>query len=143
MKLRPQPRRAVALGAGAALVCTLLATTLSRPAMADTVTANQAWRIAQQYSGVWTSPPTTLTNGQTVDAPLLGNGDIGVAVGGTIANQTMYIGKNDFWSSSTHAIKPLSRIVIRADGLTGSSYNVVQDIARAEVRGSYPATSTT
>ncbi|WP_370370033.1 hypothetical protein [Catenulispora sp. GP43] len=115
----------------------MLTTTSTVPARADSVTANQAWRIAQQYTGVWTSPPTNLTGGETVDAPLLGNGDIGVAIGGSIADQTMYIGKNDFFSGSSHAIKPLGRIVVTAAGLSGSSYNVVQDIAHAEVRGTY------
>jgi alpha-L-fucosidase 2 len=140
MKLRARPRRArraVGLTVAASLACTLVTTTLSQPAMADSVTANQAWRVAQQYTGVWTSPPTTLTGGETTDAPLMGNGDIGVAVGGTIANQTMYIGKNDFFSGSSHAIKPLGRIVVSAAGLSGSSYNIVQDIAHAEVRGTY------
>ncbi|MEV6925319.1 hypothetical protein AB0M46_12570 [Dactylosporangium sp. NPDC051485] len=137
MKLPSRPRRAVSIGAVAALACTLLSTALARPAIADPVTANQAWRIAQQYTGVWTSPPTVLSGGGTVDAPLLGNGDIGVAIGGSIANQTMYVGKNDFFSGSSHAIRPLGRVVVTAAGMTGSSYNVVQDIARAEVRGTY------
>jgi len=137
MKLPPRTRRAAGIGAVAALTCTLLTTALARPALADSVTANQAWRIAQQYAGTWTSPPTVLTGGGTVDAPLLGNGDIGVAIGGSIANQTMYVGRNDFFSGSSHAIKPLGRIVITAAGLAGSSYNVVQDIAHAEVRGTY------
>jgi hypothetical protein len=105
--------------------------------MADTVTANQAWRIVQQYTGVWTSPPTNLTNGETVDAPLMGNGDIGVAVGGSIADQTMYIGKNDFFSSTSHAIKPLGRIVITDPTMSGSSYHMTQNIALAEVDGTY------
>ncbi|MFI1092576.1 glycosyl hydrolase family 95 catalytic domain-containing protein [Streptomyces sp. NPDC020917] len=128
-----------------ALLCATVTTALSRPAVADTVTghqashvvAHQASRIVATYQGVWTSPPSVLTNGETTDAPLMGNGDIGVAVGGTIDHQTMYIGKNDFWSSSTHAIKPLGRIVVSAAGLKGSSYNVVQDIQHAEVRGTY------
>ncbi|MEY9932165.1 alpha-L-fucosidase 2 [Catenulispora sp. GP43] len=137
MKLSLRSRRSVAAGAVAALVGAMLTTTSTVPARADSVTANQAWRIAQQYTGVWTSPPTNLTGGETVDAPLLGNGDIGVAIGGSIADQTMYIGKNDFFSGSSHAIKPLGRIVVTAAGLSGSSYNVVQDIAHAEVRGTY------
>ncbi|MEY9886467.1 alpha-L-fucosidase 2 [Catenulispora sp. MAP5-51] len=137
MKLSPRSRRTVAAGAVAALAGTMLTTISTGPARADGVTANQAWRIAQQYTGVWTSPPTNLTGGETVDAPLLGNGDIGVAIGGSIADQTMYIGKNDFFSGSSHAIKPLGRIVVTAAGLSGSSYNVVQDIAHAEVRGTY------
>ena len=134
MKLRIRPAGAVGLAAVTVIAVT---TALPRPALADAVTANQAWRVVQQYTGVWTSPPTTLTNGETVDAPLLGNGDIGVAVGGPIANQTMYVGKNDFFSGSSHAIKPLGRIAISAAGLTGASYRVVQDIAHAEVRGTY------
>ncbi len=121
----------------AALAATTLGTALAPTARADSVTAGQAWRIVQQYTGVWTSPPTNLTNGNTVDAPMLGNGDIGVAVGGSIADQTMYIGKNDFFSSSTHAIKPLGRIVVTDSAMSGSSYHVVQNIAQAEVDGTY------
>jgi len=129
--------RAPALAALTILACVTATTALPGPALADAVTANQAWRIAQQYTGVWTSPPTTLTNGETVDAPLLGNGDIGVAVGGSIANQTMYLGKNDFFSGSSHAIKPLGRIVLSAAGLSGASYRMVQDHRAREVRGTY------
>ncbi|MEY9835740.1 hypothetical protein [Streptacidiphilus sp. EB103A] len=136
-KLRLQPRKAVGVATVMGLACAMVTATLARPALADTVTANQGWRIAQQYTGVWTSPPAQLTGGGTVDAPLLGNGDIGIAVGGSIDNQTMYVGKNDFFSSSSHAIKPLGRIVVKAPGLSGSSYHVVQDIAHGEVDGSY------
>ncbi|SEM19410.1 glycosyl hydrolase family 95 catalytic domain-containing protein [Streptacidiphilus jiangxiensis] len=137
MKLRVRPRRLVSVATVMGLAGAMVTTALSSPALADTVTANQAWRIAQQYTGVWTTPPTQLTSGESVDAPLMGNGDLGVAVGGSIANQTLYVGKNDFFSSSSHAIKPLGRIVINASGLNGSSYHVVQDIAHAEVDGTY------
>ncbi|MFC5824046.1 glycosyl hydrolase family 95 catalytic domain-containing protein [Nonomuraea insulae] len=129
--------RAVSVATVVAIACTMVTTALARPAIADSVTADQAWRVAQRYSGTWTSPPTTLSGGGAVDAPLLGNGDLGVAIGGTISNQTLYIGKNDFFSGSSHVIKPLGRIVLSAAGLSGSSYNVVQDIGHAEVRGTY------
>jgi len=138
MILSARSRRTVGTTVVAALAGTMLTTTvLAAPARADSVTAGQAWRIVQQYTGVWTTPPSTLTNGETVDAPLLGNGDIGVAVGGSIANQTMYLGKNDFFSSSSHAIKPLGRIVVTDPAMSGSSYHVVQNIAEAEVDGTY------
>ncbi|HEY0808308.1 MAG TPA: hypothetical protein VGD84_24790 [Pseudonocardiaceae bacterium] len=127
----------VSMTAAAVLVSAGVVLTTSAPAAADSVTGSQAMRIVQQYQGVWTSPPTNFTNGETTDAPLMGNGDVGVAIGGSIDNQTFYLGKNDFFSGTGHGIKPLGRIVVQAGGLAGASYHVVQDIAHAEVRGTY------
>ncbi|WP_225447953.1 hypothetical protein [Streptacidiphilus sp. P02-A3a] len=109
----------------------------AQPALADTVTANEATRIVSQYTGVWTTPPTQLGNGETTDAPLLGNGNVGVAVGGSINDQTFYLGKNDFFSAAGHAIEPLGRIVVAAPSMAGAGYHVVQNIARAQVSGTY------
>jgi hypothetical protein len=130
-------RRILGLTLAAGLVGGALTIGASQTAAADATTATQAMRVVSQYSGQWTSPPTVLTSGETTDAPLMGNGDVGVAEAGAINNQTYYIGKNDFFSGTTHAIKPVGRIVVTAAGLAGSSYNVVQDIAHAEVRGTY------
>jgi alpha-L-fucosidase 2 len=130
-------RRVISAATAVVLVSAAMVAISAGEAMADSVTATQAMRIVQQYQGVWTTPPTNLTSGETIDAQLMGNGDVGIAVGGSISNQTFYIGKNDFFSSTSHAIKPLGRIVVTATGLAGSSYSVVQDIAHAEVRGTY------
>jgi len=100
-------------------------------------TPAQALRTVAQFQGEWDSPPTNLTNGGTVDAPLMGNGDVGVAVGGSIGDQTFYVGKNDFFSTATNGIEPLGRIVLSVPGLAGSSYHVVQNIAQAQVEGTY------
>ncbi|MFF4753229.1 glycosyl hydrolase family 95 catalytic domain-containing protein [Streptomyces sp. NPDC002514] len=109
-------------------------------AVAQTVsdaTPAQALRTVAQFQGVWDSPPTTLANGGTVDAPLMGNGDVGVAVGGSVDDQTFYIGKNDFFSTATNGIEPLGRIVLSVPGLAGAGHHVVQNIARAQVEGTY------
>jgi hypothetical protein len=100
-------------------------------------TAAQALATVAQFQGTWTSPPTDLSSGETTDAPLMGNGDVGVAVGGSISDQTFYVGKNDFFSTATNSIEPLGRIVLALPGMSGSSYNVVQNIARAQVDGTY------
>ncbi|UUZ78849.1 glycoside hydrolase family 95 protein [Paenibacillus sp. P26] len=47
--------------------------------------------------GVFLQPPQHIPTGKWTDAPLLGNGDVGVAIGGGAEEQTLYIGKNDFW----------------------------------------------
>ncbi|MEV7391615.1 hypothetical protein [Streptomyces sp. NPDC091215] len=103
----------------------------------DDPTPAQALRTVARFQGEWNSPPTTLTGGETVDAPLMGNGDVGVAVGGSIDDQTFYIGKNDFFSTATNGIEPLGRIVLSVPGLAGSGYHVVQNIAQAQVEGTY------
>jgi hypothetical protein len=137
MRLPFSARRTCGTVTAAALVAGALTAVLSQPAAADSVTAGQAARIVQKYQGVWTSPPTQLTGGGSIDAPEMGNGDVGVAVGGSIDDQTFYLGKNDFFSGTTHAIRPLGRIVVAAAGMSGASYHVVQDIQHAEVRGTY------
>ncbi|MFI1092577.1 glycosyl hydrolase family 95 catalytic domain-containing protein [Streptomyces sp. NPDC020917] len=159
--LRARPRRALGSTAVVAIVCATLTTALSGPALADqatplsrptspgstwnpsamssSATAGQAWRTVQQYAGEWSSPPSQLLNGETVDAPLVGNGDFGATVGGTIDNQTFYLGKNDFFSTPTNnnSVRPLGRVVLAVPGLAGSSYHVVQDIAHARIQGTY------
>jgi alpha-L-fucosidase 2 len=130
-------KRACGTGTAVVLLAAGSLAATAGPAAADGVTAGQASRIVSQYQGVWTSPPTHMTSGDTVDGPVMGNGSVGVAVGGTIDNQTFYLGRNDFWSATSHAIRPLGRIVVSAGGLAGSSYHVVQDIQHAEVDGTY------
>jgi hypothetical protein len=137
-----QPRRrfagllAVALAAGGLTAVPGASPADAQAAVGDP-TPVQALSTVAQFKGVWNSPPTALETGETVDAPLLGNGDVGVAVGGSIDDQTFYLGKNDFFSTATNAIEPLGRIVLAVPGMVGSSYHVVQDIAKAQVEGTY------
>jgi hypothetical protein len=100
-------------------------------------TGAQALAAVAQFQGVWSAPPSDLSGGETTDAPLMGNGDVGVAVGGSINDQTFYVGKNDFFSTASNSIQPLGRIVLALPGMAGASYHVVQDIAQAQVVGSY------
>src|ERR1700722_1527961 len=139
-------RRAVSLGLAALLVTFGLAaatTPLARAAAGADPTPTLALNTVQQFQGVVPSPPTNLSGGETTDAPLMGNGDVGVAVGGTINDQTFYVGKNDFFSTTTNAIEPLGRIVVAASSMAGSSYHVVQNIAQAQVQGTYTLGGTT
>ncbi|HWG23271.1 glycosyl hydrolase family 95 catalytic domain-containing protein [Actinospica sp.] len=143
MRFQLRSRRRVGVLLAATLVTAGLATAqAATPAAAQANLGGdpapaQALSTVAQFQGVWNSPPTSLNSGETVDAPLLGNGDVGVAVGGSIDDQTFYLGKNDFFSTATNAIEPLGRIVLAVPGLAGSSYHVVQDISKAQVEGSY------
>jgi alpha-L-fucosidase 2 len=143
IQLRSLLRRTGSAVTAGLLVSAGLTAIAAQPAMADPVTSTEAARIVQQYTGVWTTPPTQLSNGETTDAPLMGNGNVGVAVGGSINDQTFYLGKNDFFSAASHAIEPLDRIVVAAPSMAGASYHVVQNIAQAQVLGTYTLGSAT
>lgn len=56
-----------------------------------------AQRPMDRYKVVFTNPPQHVPTVKTPDAPLAGNGDIGITMGGTPDNLRFYIGKNDFW----------------------------------------------
>ena len=55
---------------------------------------------------LWRRPPVRIPSNSTVDAPLIGNGELGVALGGDLAsnNLTLFMGANSFWSAPTGGI---------------------------------------
>src|SRR6185437_5771781 len=55
--------------------------------------------LVSGYSAVITSPPSSVVTTKYTGGQLLGNGDIGVAVGDTTSRQTFHFGKLDFWGS--------------------------------------------
>src|SRR5260370_9458653 len=52
--------------------------------------------LALRYQGTFTTPPSQTDTQETTDAPLLGNGDVGVAILGTIDAMTFIRGKTEF-----------------------------------------------
>ncbi|MDQ1913961.1 hypothetical protein RAC89_26520 [Paenibacillus sp. GD4] len=108
--------------------------------------------------GVFTEPPVRIPTDKWTDAPLLGNGDVGVAIGGGPEQQTFYIGKNDFWVQphvgetgeqrqqrllNDHGRRTGARIItvgqvtLFMPGLAGAAYYQEQDPLHAEVRGHF------
>lgn len=105
-------------------------------AKADSITSQNALRVVQNYKGVFNNKPTVF-NDKTSDAPLLGNGDVGIVIGGGIDQMTFYAGKNEFWSRDEKRTKALGRIALFVPSMAGASYYMEQDIAHAEVRGNF------
>ena len=98
---------------------------------ADPDIARQALAIVSRQKGVFTAPPVLMPTRKLPDGPLLGNGDVGVAIGGVVERQKYFglgeagganvnirtvavtnsperhrfwISKNDFWK--TKAVYP-------------------------------------
>ncbi|MBA3936219.1 MAG: hypothetical protein H0X38_02070, partial [Planctomycetes bacterium] len=96
-----------------------------------------------RHVGVYTAPPATvgapdpgIKGCRVPDGPLLGNGDLAVAVGGTATTQTYYISKADL-SQSTRGVGGLTLRFHAAAG-DATRYRQEQDLALAEVRSLIP-----
>src|ERR1700753_281451 len=113
------------------------------PILADSVTATQAQRIVQQYRGSWSAPPTITDTSMTMDAPLLGNGDVGAAILGNPSAMTFILSKNEFWSLSGGAVKAMARLNLKVAGLSGSPYHMEQDTSKGEADGNFTLSTNT
>jgi len=73
------------------------------------------------------------------DGPLLGNGDLGVAMAGPPEAQRFYFGKNDFWrrNPADASVMTVGSVTLSFPAMQGASYRQEQDLARAEVRGTF------
>ena len=53
--------------------------------------------IVSEHKVVFNKPPENIPNRVSIDAPLMGNGDILVAFAGTPDNPQFWLDKNDLW----------------------------------------------
>jgi hypothetical protein len=93
--------------------------------------------LATRYRAGFTSPPSQTDTQETTDAPLLGNGDVGVAILGAIDAMTFLLGKTEFWSLSQGSVKAMSRLSLSIPGMAGASYSVSEDIGAGRVTASF------
>lgn len=116
---------------------------LPTPGTASARQPGDAMAPAPRYVGVYTRPPETvgaldpaIKAYRIPDGPLMGNGDIAVAVGGTAKGQTFYLSKSDL-SQSVRGLGGLTYSFDREAG-DGAGYRQEQDLYRAEVRSVIP-----
>ncbi len=92
------------------------------------------------YRAVFTEPPRKIPSDSSVDAPLLGNGDLLAALGGGPARLQFYINKNDLWVMSAQdgsRPQPLARLDLDIPALQGATYRVEQELSRAVTTGRF------
>lgn len=102
---------------------------------------NHSREIISRYNAVFTSPPQSTPSFKSVDGPITGNGDIGIALSGNPEYQTYWISKNDFWKSGPHfkqcGPSLIGGIDIIIDDLKGSSYHVEQHLYEAKLQSNF------
>jgi alpha-L-fucosidase 2 len=94
-------------------------------------------QLAALYQGNFSAPPKNTDTQETTDAPLMGNGDVGVSVLGTIDAMTFVLGKNEFWSLADGHLKAMARLSLAIPGMSGASYSMTESIGSGEVTGTF------
>ena len=89
------------------------------------------------YKATMTAPPTQTDTEGTTDAPLLGNGDLGVAIFGGVDALTFNLHKNEFWSLSEAKVKAMVQLALAIPGLAGATYSMTEDFGHGEVTGTF------
>ena len=91
------------------------------------------------YRAIFDAPPAGVPTAGMPDGPLLGNGDVGVAMAGPPEAQRFHLGKNDFWTRTPGDAKviTLGTVELLIPALRGASYHQEQDLGTAEVVGSF------
>ena len=92
---------------------------------------------AADHTAIFTAPPHYVPTRGMPDGPLLGNGDVGVVLGGPPEAQTFYIGKNDFWRRNNASVIAVGQVKLSVQALRGAVYRQEQDMGRAEARGTF------
>ena len=93
--------------------------------------------LASGYHGDFQAPPQQVNTDQTTDAPLLGNGDVGVAILNNIDTMTFVIDKNEFWTLSGARVLSMARLALAIPSLAGASYTMQERLGQAEVTGAF------
>jgi alpha-L-fucosidase 2 len=96
----------------------------------------EALRILARQKAVFTAPPKQVPTRKVVDGPILGNGDLGVVIGGSPELQRFYVSKNDFWKTKSvypnaHPC-PIGGIDVSIPALVGGTYHIEQMLSTAE-----------
>ena len=116
------------------LVC-VISVELAFAAQEDRAMRDDARRIVSRHRTVFAHPPQRIPSRTQTDAPLLGNGDMGVALGGPPEAQRLWLCKNDFWRlKSKHGAsgpRVFGGIDVSIPELKGAGYRVEQSLCEA------------
>lgn len=93
------------------------------------------------YKSVFTQPPMPLPRCQQLDAPLMGNGDMAVAMSGDAENQQFWLSKNDLWELRNvwcrSGPRPFGHLDVAIPQLKGATYHAEQDLSNATTTSSF------
>lgn len=107
----------------------------------DAPAAGSVGDIVRRHVLRFEAPPARIPAQCAVDAPLMGNGSMGVALSGRPESQVFYVARNDFWrlKSALDESFPLvlGKLCISIPELEGAGYHVEQHMYDATTTASF------
>lgn len=97
--------------------------------------------VLDSYKAEFSEWPVHVPTSKTPDAPLAGNGDIGITMKTSEEGITFFIGKNDFWralqSYPEGGLALPGALMLSSDIISSGTYHAEQLPGSAEIRASY------
>jgi len=106
-------------------------------AAVDKAVAEKALQIVSDIHGSWTQMPGNIVSTRMSPGALIGNGSVGVAIGGTADQQQYYVGREDFWSVQRGKIMPVGRLQLTIPALQNATTQLQENIGPADVTASF------
>jgi hypothetical protein len=104
---------------------------------ANGAVAAKALKIVGGIHGSWSQMPSHIATPLMTPGALIGNGSVGVAIGGSADRQEFYIGREDFWSVLRGRIMPVGRLELTAPALQGATARLRENIGPADVTADF------
>jgi len=105
----------------------------------DKAVAEKALRIVSDIHGSWAQMPGNIATARMTGGALIGNGSVGVAIGGTPDQQQYYVGREDFWSVQRGKIMPMGQLQLSIPALQNATAQLRENIGPADVTASFMA----
>ncbi len=106
--------------------------------------------VVARFGTAFEAPPKKVWGARAggsraTDAPLLGNGDLGVCIAGNPDKQMFWFTKNDWWRPNNGNAAPMSfgTLNIEIPALAEAEYSVRQSLVDAETVASFTGTNST
>ncbi len=95
--------------------------------------AKTALRMVAGIHGSWAKMPGNIVSPLMTPGALIGNGSLGVAIGGSAERQMFYIGRDGFWSVLRGRIMPVGALTLTLPALRGATAKLRENIGPADV----------
>jgi alpha-L-fucosidase 2 len=122
------------------LLAVALSAFIALPGFAQTAPGsdNPVRDIVAKHEAVFNAPPKRFPSNNSTDAPLLGNGDLLVAIAGAPEKLQFRLSKADLWELRPGGVpRALGCLVVECPGQSGATWQATQNLARATTTGTF------